>query len=279
MAIDIQKPAPLALGDRYYYTLTSYEPVAIEVEVPLVTDADVDMAVRSIAAERGVTPEQMTDEWIKANLDGAESLAQVRDAVRSQLAQMNQQLVDSSKPAKAAEELAKRLVQAVPADEVARYREGVRQQFEMELAEEGLTRETFLSSSGASPASLEHMFDQEAKTAAEQSAALDAYAQEKKLSIDDTEIPGLLRLPPKDAAQLIDDARAHGQIEQLRQAAVRNKAAQVVTAEASCSYHHETAEEAKARIAQYEALEQFAAARQDAEPPAEPAAESGFKLV
>ena len=58
------------------------------------------------------------------------------------------------------------------------------------------------------------------------------------------------------------------------------KAAQIVVAECSCSYRHETPEQAKARVSQYRQMEQmFADAGDDDEPEPPVSENSGFKLV
>ena len=51
MAIDIAKPQPIRLGDRYLYTLGSYDPVQVTITVERVTDSDVDFALESVAEE------------------------------------------------------------------------------------------------------------------------------------------------------------------------------------------------------------------------------------
>ena len=39
------KPLPLMADGKPYYTLSSYDPVSVEVLVPLVTDDDIDAAI------------------------------------------------------------------------------------------------------------------------------------------------------------------------------------------------------------------------------------------
>lgn len=281
MAIDIQKPAPLQIGNRYFYTLSSYDPVSIEIDVPYITDVDVDYALASVAQHGGKKLNELDDAWAKENFEGAESLAQVRASLHDQLVEMNSSISEDSKAGKCASELAKRLVQAVPANEIAAVRQSVEQSFQMELAQQGLTLDTFLAQSGANDAQLSMMLDHEAKTAAEQSAALDAYAQEKKLKVDDTEIPGLLEMSPSDASKVIEDARSHGQMEQLRTMALRTKASRVIVAECSCSYHHETAEEAEKRVEEYAKIDELMGGHgEDGDGAAETGSgDEAFKLV
>lgn len=265
MSIEIQKPAPLQLGDRYFFTLTSYEPVSIEIDVPYITDVDVDYALATVAQHSGKKLSELDDAWAKENFEGAESLAQVRESLHDQLVGMNDSISEDAKPSKCATELAKRLVQAVPAEMVSEVRQSVEQSFAMELAQQGLTLDTFLARSGANESQLSQMFDQEAQAAAEQDAALDAYAQEKKLKVDDTEIPALIGASPEEAAKVIAEAKAHGQMELLRTMALRSKASRVVVAECSCSYHHETADEAAKRVEEYSKIDDLVAAQEAAD--------------
>lgn len=255
MAIDIEKPAPLMIGDKAYYNLTSYDPVTIEVEVPSVTDFDVELAVASLVQEMGGT---MTDllrpDWVAEHFDGVANVAELREQVRGEITQMNIALTDEQKTMKCLEELAKRLRQSVPPAHVARAREGVKYAYEQQLAAEGLTMEQFCARTGMRPADVEQMYDQQALASCEQNAALDAYAREKKLTVSEEEFGPLLGIPVDQVDATIEQVRAAGQYEQMKDAALHAKAAQAVVAECSCTYRHETPEEARRRSRQLEEL-------------------------
>ena len=265
---DLIKPEPLRLGDRYYYTLTSYDPVSIEVRVPRVTDQDVDFALREVIAEHEaahMSPEQLaeaqftapadlTDEWVAQEFPGVTSVASLRDQLRRQLEQMNSQATEQSKAAQCAEALAKRLVQQVPADELARTRAALQQRMAADLAREGLTVSDFMRQAGMQQLSLDAMLDEQSRTMAEQNAAIDAFAQERKLKVEDDELPQALGMGMSEANDLIEQAREAGQLEMLRQMAVRVKAMRIVVTECSCSYQMESAEEAAARVAEFQRM-------------------------
>jgi hypothetical protein len=141
------------------------------------------------------------------------------------------------------------------------------------------------------------MLDEEAQATAEQEAALDAYASERKLTVADEELPALLNLSPADTEKVIGDAKEHGQTAMLHQAAVREKASHLLAAECACTYVHETEAEAQKRVEQYEKLSKLAHEQVDSMPaddgavPGDHAADStpgastsdapsnGFKLV
>ena len=48
MALNVKKPEPMQVGERYIYTLTSYDPVEIELLVPYVSDYEIELAVAGI---------------------------------------------------------------------------------------------------------------------------------------------------------------------------------------------------------------------------------------
>lgn len=250
-----QKPQPLMLGDKAHYTLTSYDPVSIEVEVPFTTEEDVDLALDSMLARMGGTRDNLSDPaWVTEHFQGISDVAGLRRAVRSQVEDMAAQMAESQKVNRAVAALAKRLQQAVPAMHLARYRQGVQMSFEQQLASEGMTIDDFLLRSGASRAELDTMFDHQAKAAAEQDAALDAYAHQKKLSVTEEEFGRLLGVPSSDMEEMIGQARAAGQYADLRDAALHAKAAQSVVAECACTYRHESEAEARIRTAHYKRL-------------------------
>ena len=85
--------------------------------------------------------------------------------------------------------------------------------------------------------------------AAEQEAALDAYAREKKLTVSEEEFGHLLGIPAGQMDEVINQANAAGQYSDLKDAALHAKAAQSVVAEANCTYRHETEAEARVRVA------------------------------
>ena len=125
------------------------------------------------------------------------------------------------------------------------------------------------------------------RTMAEQNAAIDAFAQERKLKVEDDELPQALGMGMSEANDLIDQAREAGQLEMLRQMAVRVKAMRIVVTECSCSYQMESAEEAAARVAEFQRMVDNApaflkrGATADASDAPQPSAgeQRGFKLV
>ncbi len=279
-----QKPQPLMLGDKAHYTLSSYDPVHVEVEVPYTNEEEVSMMVESVLAQMGATEEDLKDEdWIKEHFEDVNSVDELYAAARAQISEMNAQVAEQQKVGMAVAELTKRLQQAVPTMLLARYRQSVMMNFQQQLAAEGLTVEQFMANSGATQSDINRMLDEQALRIAEQEAALDAYAREKKLSVMEDEIAQLLGFPEAEADNFIKQAKGAGQYEQLKDAALHAKAAQVLVAECSCTYHHESEEQGRARFEQikqlHEQYERNFAQDVEGEAEASPKSGSGFTLV
>lgn len=277
MSIEYTKPQPLMVGDKAFYTLTSYEPVKARVIVPAVTDDDVKYALATLLMQMGATPEQFYDEqWFAEHFSDVGSPEELLNEIRSELELVNQNFVAEQKADICRAELAKRLVQAVPAAHLARTREAVQMSFEQSLAADGMTIDTFGARTGTSRAQIEHMLDEQARTVSEQEAALDAFARERKLAVEDNELPKLLGLPEEETKNLLAEARKAGQLSAVMDGALRIKTLMLVMAECECEYHHETPEESKARVEEAARLRaQYGdmTSDEDADEP------SGFSLV
>ncbi|MBQ6395544.1 MAG: hypothetical protein IJH87_04295 [Atopobiaceae bacterium] len=259
MPIQNEKPEPIQLGNKYYYTLSSYDPVLIHVEIPRVTDADVDMALESIVGQEGATLPEADDAWIAEHFEGVGTLAEIRSRLHSQLEQMNAAYAEDSKLSLAVLELAKRLVQRVPEREIALFKEAFAQQFDLDLSKDGMTRADFLERTGSTPDMLDRMFDERAREMAEQVAALEAFIDERGITVEDDELEGLLGVPAEHAAELIEQAKSEGTMDDVRIVALRNKASRIVMSECSCVYVHESPEDAQRRVAAFRRMADQAA--------------------
>lgn len=271
----IEKPAPLMIGNKAFYSLTSYDPVEIEVEVPLTTEFDIELALDASLEYAGFDREKLKDTaWVAERFNGATNLGEVRANIREELEQMNASMAEQQKMGKALDALKARLGQSVPEQHVAAMRQMVEMRFMQQLADEGTDLKSFMDANGMSQISLNAMFDQQAQDVAESEAALDAFARERKLKVSEGELGHLLSLPPNEAHEVIESARSAGHYSQLEESALRSKAASIVLAECSCTYRHETAAEAEARIEEIRA----ALERHNAEKAAEKG-DSGLHLV
>lgn len=278
--MSIEKPLPLMVGDKAYYSLTSYDPVEITVEVPYTSEEDIQYGLEMTVADMGGTPEDLNNpSWLAEHFEGMTTRAQVYEAMRQEMRAMNAQLAEQQKLGKCVEALSARLVQAVPPEHIERTREALRARFTQQLQAEGLTPSQFMTRSGTSPAQLEAMFDKQARELSEGDAALSAYAHEKKLKVDEFEYERLLGLPPEELKKVMDQARAAGQLDELRESALRYKAAQIVVAECSCTYEHETPEQARVRMLQYRQMRKMYEQSFSDEVNEDEDGKTGFKLV
>ena len=240
--MELVKPDPLIIGGKAHYTLTSYEPVSVEVEVHNVSEEDVDLALVATIMQAGGSPDDLfNDIWVHKTfpevLDGNE----LRAVIREQVLALSAQMAEEQKAAKCADALAQRLVQRVPQGEVARVRSSVAQAFAMSLKQDGLTESEFLQQSGMRHADIELMLDQQAQSAAEREAAVSAWAEYHKLQVSDDELTELLGVPDEQKAEMLGEARRVGQLEHLREAAIQSKAMGMIMSECHCTYVHESA--------------------------------------
>ena len=280
MAIDIEKPLPLMVGNKAYYSLTSYDPVEITVEVPYSTNEDIEMGLTMTLRDLGGSLDDLNNpDWVSEHFEGLTTPVQVREAIRQQMNAMNAQIAEEQKLGKCVEALVGRLKQAVPPQHVEQAKEAVRMRFTQQLEAEGMTPQQFMQRTRTTPAQLEAMFDRQAQQMVEGDAALSAYAHEKKLKVDEHEYSRLLGISPQDLEQVKEQARAVGQLDQLHEAALRAKAAQAVVAECSCTYHHETPEQARARVAQYRRMQEMLGNDEPADDQSSGESKTGFKLV
>ena len=133
----IQKPAPLMIGNKAYYTLTSYDPVEVEVIVPFITDEEVELALGSLLEDEGGTVENLSDpDWIAKHFEGLRSTDELHRVLRARLREMNAQFAEDQKRDKCMVALAERLGQSVPPEHVAAVRAGIYANFKQRAASE-----------------------------------------------------------------------------------------------------------------------------------------------
>ncbi len=257
MGIEIAKPEPIRLGNRYLYTLSSYEPVKVEVTVEQASDAEIELTLESLAVDSGVDVAGLTDEWAREHT-GAPSLDELKASLARERDRAVANHAEEARHAATVDELAKRLAQRVPDDEVARYRAMLLRSNELEAGSLGLALDDLLLRLGTSRAEFDRTLDEQALAEAEREAALSAFASERALSVDESEIPYLVGSDPVRGAAYLEQMKRQGALEGLRFQCLLTKAARVVAAEAACVYVAESPEDAARRLqAMREALGQM----------------------
>lgn len=245
----IQKPEPLVIGNKAFYTLTSYGPVDVEVHVVRTTDEEVELAIQTLVREAGGTEKDLADPaWVASHFDGIENEQRLREQTRAYLSSLSEDSAEEQKANACLDALAERLCQSLPAAQVSQVKDALFQDIAQQIATTGQPVEAVLAQMGMRPDQLDSMLQSEAVKEAEHEAALDAYASEKKIKVDETELPHLLQLSPTDAQALIARAKAAGQMDQLLDAARRTKALEAVVSECNCAYVQESEAEAKKRL-------------------------------
>ncbi|MGN0077067.1 MAG: hypothetical protein ACI38Z_08855 [Parafannyhessea sp.] len=242
-----QRPKPFLVDGKPFYTLSSYEPVSVTITIPYTTRQDVEFALELACQARGGTKEDLGDPaWVKRNFD-MDSVDELRLMMRSFVADSNAKAARNELPTLCVRELASRLEQSVTKAEVARARHNLRAEFLQRLRDDGHTLEELLERTAADEQELSDMFDREAQATAEESAALDAFAQRRLVHVDYEELPSLLGVSTQEAQRIEAEAKAAGNYADLRATARRNKALRIVLDECQCTYRHETEAEAAAR--------------------------------
>ncbi len=235
--MNIQKPQPLMVDGKAYYTLTSYDPVEIEVYVPSATDDDVEMMLDTLLRSAGAGREVLSDaNWLKQH--------------------GSYESVDRQRQTLCAEALAERLGQSVPPAQLAEVRRSIETSLRAQIQASGMRLDDFLAQMGTTQVGLDSTLDEQARSVAEQDAALGAFAQARKLTVEEGDYPRLLHMPASQCQALVEQAKAIGQEEQIRDSALHNHALEVVVAECVTHYHYETPEEARERVAQMRAMRQ-----------------------
>lgn len=240
-----QKPQPLMLDGKHYYTLSSYEPVSLKVTVSYVTDEEVDKALaQKVASKGGTAHDTFNSQWIRAHFKGASSPAELRHGVRGELEQEAEAAAHDQAFNEAAKLLAKRLLQEVPDESIDREA--------MNLAERyydggaGISLRELIESSPYSWDDIAPMLRANAREIAECDAALDAYAREKHLRVTFDDFANYLGISLKDCGQMLAEARQRGTYSILRDATLRDKAGRYLLNQSKCEYHHQTRREAEA---------------------------------
>lgn len=229
--MELVKPDPLIIGGRAHYTLTSYDPVTLEVDVPAITEADVDRAYQIAIMQEGGGPERLADDaWIREKFEGVHGAAELRDMIRRDLQSFSSQMAEQQKAMACANALAERLVQRVPDSEVEKTRQAFEQSFRMSLEQQGSDLQTFMSQNGMTSSDYNAMVDAQANALAQQDAAVSAWADARKIEVSDDEVARLLGMP--------DDSGLRNN-EQARNAARQVKAMEAIMAECSCTYKHD----------------------------------------
>lgn len=293
MALEIEKPLPLQLGNRYMFTLTSYEPVDVEIVRMQVQDADIDDGIAQIMEMAGAAGQTPTDELVE-ELFGKEDVhtaEQLRKKVTDILATLAENSLEEQRFTGALDALAERLRERIP-DEMIRGRaEQMVTTLAYELQQKGSSIDTLMTTDQVSREDLLAYASADAQIQLEQEQALIAFAAKRNITVEEKEFPALLGIPEDQLSEFVAAARRANSYDELHNAALAAKAGNVVAEEAKVTIVDETDEEAEARraekheflAAKHELEERLAGAgskdSDGADAGSDTATSKGFKLV
>lgn len=249
--MDYSRPSMSSYVDHTHYTLSSYDPVSIELFVPYISEQDVDDAVAYAIRSMGGGPDRLyDDEWIREQFPGISNASEMRDSLRLKLQSERSEYMEKQKSVECAEALASRLMQKVPYPRVKASRSTVHQYLLYQLNEQGLTEAKYLEQSGMTREDMDEYLDVQAEKVTRQEAALNAWAEHYGIGISNDEIPQFLNFDQQGMEQTMQMISAYGQLEQARQTALRAKVLQMIIGESVCSYRYETPAERSKRKAE-----------------------------
>ncbi len=249
MAIDMNKPQPIKVGDSYVYSLSSYEPVEATVIVPLIDEEEVQMGTKALLAQAGQDLETVTDEWIAENMQGIKNKEELFKAIREQLKLLNEEYTKEQKSFACMNELIGRLEQSVADEEVEMMFQALRSDYIAQLAQEGMSEQDLLNSLEGGQEIIDGAIRKEASDIAAYDAALDAYAKHIDLKLEDGDMAQILNQPEEQIQEMLNAAREAGVYEKVLANALRAKALNKVLSEMTVTYEYETPEQAAERRA------------------------------
>lgn len=244
MAIDMNKPEPMEIGGHYHFTLSDYSAPEVTLVRPRVTDADVDFELSRQMLGMGQKPDQLSENWVKKHTQFG-SIEALKQDLSTHLEQAQAHAVEEQKDAQVVATMASRLEQKIPAAMVQAIRDLTLQQLAADAGHLGMSVEEFRQAMGVSDAALEQI----AENGAEAKAAMEAYAAEKKIEMDEkglTEMVG-----EENAKHMVEEAKKQGTLDDLLRDAGATKARHELVSEAKVTYELETQEAADKRAAQY----------------------------
>ena len=236
---EARKPDPLYKDGRFCYTLTSYDPVSVEVEVRDVTNEAVDAALQFAMIQMGGGPERLLDDaWIQSKFPGAANSGQLKNMIRAKLEAASAELTRQNKANQCAIVLSERLVEQIPQIYITGLREVVRDTFLTGLVRQEMTVDDYLKESEITMAELEKMINHQTMQTAMQEAALDAWADKFEIVVEDEEVPDLLPAKAPNEKRTLEELVESGRLEEGRISARRVKALHDVIRRSECTYKH-----------------------------------------
>lgn len=241
------KPLPLMLEGKPHYTLSSYDPVDIDVYVPYITDSQVQSTLELMVRQEGGTMASLDDPaWVQAHFGPRQSRLSLLERARQALQSSVDEDVHLQALQQAEQKLAERLQQSVPHEYVDAQSQDLLDEVTAEFRRESMDLQQTLDSMGATKDDLVEFFHEKAQDMAECDAALMAFATARHIRMEPDQMASYLGLDDAEWEQAQRQMRAEGTLGTLMEQASLDKARNVVLHEAHVTYHHQTRAEAQA---------------------------------
>ena len=180
---------------------------------------------------------EVTDEWVKTAVPGAETVEELRKNVREQMENKAGAYTRSALYELCAQELAKRLVGGIPDEEFERGIMAAQQDFDAQVQREKTTREAFLASRGMDEQQLNVQLMAQGRSKIAQGRALEAMARHLDLTLTDEDLDAAFGEMPKARAKSMRRAyESSGRADELKRMTLCGKALDYVVEHAKVTY-------------------------------------------
>lgn len=216
--------------------LAEHDPIDIAIEIPAVTEQDVDQEILYIASaylvrsDDGERPAENTsveigDEWVKKNAPWFKNYEGMRRIVRKNLEEATEASIENRKRTAAAKELAKHLVGEIDNGSYRETVENLRAGLLEQLKQSGVTWNEFVMEQGGEDAVGMALLVQ-AREILTQGYALDALFAQQKLALTQDDIDKACQAmnPGQPARDTYETAKSMGRVHTLMETAERFKA-------------------------------------------------------
>lgn len=207
------------------FTLSDYDNVHIEMPLkPRMSEEDIDAQLFEYVASGGKKLQSIADlddAWVRANFDGLETVADVRQAIKDQYDREIEYEYSDIKFRNCCDALIERLEGDMPADVVERNVEAMRASNAERLQAMHITFEQFLREEHMTSDQYEDKLRAETLYQMKLNVALDLMAEVLGVQVGNHEITEYLSAPNPQA--FLDEIKEKGQVENARRAAKRVK--------------------------------------------------------
>ena len=196
----------------------------------------VSATVTLLEIQEEVVPE-ITDEWVKSSVPGANSVEELRENVRKQMETKSGAYSRSALYELCAAELATRLEGGIPDEEFERGILAAQQEFNAQVQKEKTTKEEYLAAHGMTEEQLSVQLMAQARSMVSQGRALEAMARHLGLTITDDDINASFgEVTPAQARNFRKAYEDAGKGDELKRMALCGKALDHVVKTAKITY-------------------------------------------